>query len=256
MERIRDLLDPARDNLKVHEDPENGIWVSDASEFAVAAEADVYEALREGGRNRMTASTGMNAQSSRSHSIFVLTITQQDLRTMSTRRGRLYLVDLAGSEKVRGRGAAGAWGLGLGWVGGGARRFACCAPRRAGLTHAPPRPPPPPPLPTLPGAQDWGSWYPARRGEADQQVAVGSGQRDQGADGPKGDARSLPGLEADARAAGACRGWGERRWGFWGRGWEAEVCVCAGRRARGQQSHPAPTREPHRTRWAATATPA
>ena len=42
----------------------------------------------------------MNEQSSRSHSIFVLTINQKDLVTGTSKRGNLYLVDLAGSEKV------------------------------------------------------------------------------------------------------------------------------------------------------------
>jgi kinesin family member 5 len=42
----------------------------------------------------------MNDQSSRSHSIFMITITQEDLENFSCKTGKLYLVDLAGSEKV------------------------------------------------------------------------------------------------------------------------------------------------------------
>jgi kinesin family member 5 len=49
----------------------------------------------------------MNAESSRSHSIFVLTISQKNLETGSVRSGQLFLVDLAGSEKVGKTGAKG-----------------------------------------------------------------------------------------------------------------------------------------------------
>jgi kinesin family protein 5 len=49
----------------------------------------------------------MNAESSRSHSIFVLTVQQRNTKTMSVRVGRLYMCDLAGSEKVSKTGAAG-----------------------------------------------------------------------------------------------------------------------------------------------------
>lgn len=42
----------------------------------------------------------MNAESSRSHSIVVVTITQKNVDTGAAKSGKLYLVDLAGSEKV------------------------------------------------------------------------------------------------------------------------------------------------------------
>jgi kinesin family protein 5 len=43
----------------------------------------------------------MNAESSRSHSIFVISISQRNVDTGEAKAGHLYLVDLAGSEKVR-----------------------------------------------------------------------------------------------------------------------------------------------------------
>lgn len=49
----------------------------------------------------------MNAESSRSHSIFVITISQKNLVDGSVKSGKLYLVDLAGSEKVGKTGASG-----------------------------------------------------------------------------------------------------------------------------------------------------
>lgn len=42
----------------------------------------------------------MNAESSRSHSIVVITITQKNVDSGAAKSGKLYLVDLAGSEKV------------------------------------------------------------------------------------------------------------------------------------------------------------
>ena len=49
----------------------------------------------------------MNDQSSRSHSIFVMTIHQTNLDDQVSKTGVLYLVDLAGSEKVGKTGAKG-----------------------------------------------------------------------------------------------------------------------------------------------------
>lgn len=42
----------------------------------------------------------MNEHSSRSHSIFLINIKQENVETEKKLSGKLYLVDLAGSEKV------------------------------------------------------------------------------------------------------------------------------------------------------------
>ena len=42
----------------------------------------------------------MNDVSSRSHTIFMLTISQHNTQNLSTKTGKLYLVDLAGSERT------------------------------------------------------------------------------------------------------------------------------------------------------------
>lgn len=42
----------------------------------------------------------MNEHSSRSHSIFLINIKQENVETEMKLSGKLYLVDLAGSEKV------------------------------------------------------------------------------------------------------------------------------------------------------------
>ena len=43
----------------------------------------------------------MNEHSSRSHSIFLINVKQENTMTETKLTGKLYLVDLAGSEKVR-----------------------------------------------------------------------------------------------------------------------------------------------------------
>lgn len=44
--------------------------------------------------------TDMNEHSSRSHSIFLIQVKQENVETQKKLSGKLYLVDLAGSEKV------------------------------------------------------------------------------------------------------------------------------------------------------------
>mmetsp|Transcript_525 Transcript_525/g.1387 ORF Transcript_525/g.1387 Transcript_525/m.1387 type:complete len:912 (-) Transcript_525:8-2743(-) len=107
MEKIRDLLDVSRNNLRVREDKTKGVWVEGATEVYVGCEEDVMDVLRLGQVHRSVAATKMNAESSRSHSIFIVNITQKDVTTGSTKSGKLFLVDLAGSEKVSKTGAAG-----------------------------------------------------------------------------------------------------------------------------------------------------
>ncbi|KAI7885574.1 kinesin heavy chain [Lichtheimia hyalospora FSU 10163] len=107
MEKVRDLLNPSRENLPIHEDKQKGIYVKDLLEVYVGSSDEVYEVMRRGGNNRVVAYTNMNAESSRSHSIFVITITQKNVDTGAAKSGKLYLVDLAGSEKVGKTGASG-----------------------------------------------------------------------------------------------------------------------------------------------------
>ncbi|KAG2190457.1 hypothetical protein INT46_010575 [Mucor plumbeus] len=107
MEKVRDLLNPSMDNLPIHEDKAHGVYVKGLLEVYVGSSEDVYEVMRNGSGNRVVASTNMNAESSRSHSIVVVTITQKNIDTGAAKSGKLYLVDLAGSEKVGKTGASG-----------------------------------------------------------------------------------------------------------------------------------------------------
>jgi kinesin family member 5 len=107
MERIRDLLQPQNDNLPVHEEKNRGVYVKGLLEVYVGSVHDVFEVMRRGGNARAVAATNMNQESSRSHSIFVITVTQKNVETGSAKSGQLFLVDLAGSEKVGKTGASG-----------------------------------------------------------------------------------------------------------------------------------------------------
>ncbi|KAK2067799.1 hypothetical protein P8C59_001506 [Phyllachora maydis] len=107
MERIRDLLAPQNDNLPIHEEKNRGVYVKGLLEIYVSSVQEVYEVMRRGGDARKVAATRMNQESSRSHSIFVITISQKNVETGSAKSGQLFLVDLAGSEKVGKTGASG-----------------------------------------------------------------------------------------------------------------------------------------------------
>ncbi|GAA5977159.1 hypothetical protein JCM5350_003241 [Sporobolomyces pararoseus] len=107
MERIRDLLAPENDNLPVHEDKQRGVYVKNLSDFYVGNAAEVYEIMRQGGSARAVSATNMNAESSRSHSIFVINVQARNTETGTQKTGSLFLVDLAGSEKIGKTGATG-----------------------------------------------------------------------------------------------------------------------------------------------------
>jgi len=107
MERIKDLLNPAQSNLKVREDSRRGVYIADLSEEYVSDETELYNWMRVGTANREVAATQMNEGSSRSHSLFIMTISQNNTLDFSAKTGKLYLVDLAGSEKVGKTGAEG-----------------------------------------------------------------------------------------------------------------------------------------------------
>ena len=74
MEKIRDLLDPSKIDLKIRDHPKKGIYIEDVMETFVTEESEVYELLHLGNQNRAIGCTDMNAQSSRSHSCFIVTM--------------------------------------------------------------------------------------------------------------------------------------------------------------------------------------
>lgn len=105
-EEIRDLLGPnTKKKLELKENPDVGVYVNDLSFHAVHNVSECQNLMDQGWRNRAVGATLMNADSSRSHSIFTISVemmpTSQSLVgcSSSIRRGKLNLVDLAGSER-------------------------------------------------------------------------------------------------------------------------------------------------------------
>uniref|UniRef100_A0A3Q3MCB8 Kinesin-like protein n=1 Tax=Mastacembelus armatus TaxID=205130 RepID=A0A3Q3MCB8_9TELE len=108
LDKIRDLLDVSKTNLAVHEDKNRVPFVKGCTERFVSSPEEVMDVIDEGKANRHVAVTNMNEHSSRSHSIFLISIKQENVETELKLSGKLYLVDLAGSEKVSKTGAEGA----------------------------------------------------------------------------------------------------------------------------------------------------
>uniref|UniRef100_A0A8C2Z3W4 Kinesin-like protein n=1 Tax=Cyclopterus lumpus TaxID=8103 RepID=A0A8C2Z3W4_CYCLU len=103
MDKIRDLLDgffTAQVNVCS--------FTQGCTERFVTSPEEVMDVIDEGKANRHVAVTNMNEHSSRSHSIFLINIKQENVETEQKLCGKLYLVDLAGSEKVSKTGAEGA----------------------------------------------------------------------------------------------------------------------------------------------------
>uniref|UniRef100_A0A671WII1 Kinesin-like protein n=1 Tax=Sparus aurata TaxID=8175 RepID=A0A671WII1_SPAAU len=102
LDKIRDLLDVSKTNLAVHEDKNRVPYVKGCTERFVSSPEEVMDVIDEGKSNRHVAVTNMNEHSSRSHSIFLINIKQENIETEKKLSGKLYLVDLAGSEKQKG----------------------------------------------------------------------------------------------------------------------------------------------------------
>lgn len=94
------LFSVSKVNLSVHEDKNRVPFVKGATERFVSSPEEVFEVIEEGKSNRHIAVTNMNEHSSRSHSVFLINVKQENLENQKKLSGKLYLVDLAGSEKV------------------------------------------------------------------------------------------------------------------------------------------------------------
>ncbi|XP_030298726.1 kinesin-like protein KIF11 [Sparus aurata] len=112
-EELFDLLSPTEDvneRLQLFDDPRNkrGVVVKGLEEVTVHNKDEVYQILERGSAKRRTASTLMNAYSSRSHSVFSVTIHMKEITLDGeelVKIGKLNLVDLAGSENIGRSGA-------------------------------------------------------------------------------------------------------------------------------------------------------
>ena len=106
-EKVQDLIDTRKSDLSIREDKNKGIWVGECTEEYIESEEEMLNFFNKGTENRIVSSTKMNSISSRSHSIFSVTIYQRNVITESSKTGKIYFVDLAGSEKMSKAGVEG-----------------------------------------------------------------------------------------------------------------------------------------------------
>ncbi|XP_005918583.1 kinesin-like protein KIF21B isoform X6 [Haplochromis burtoni] len=141
-EEILDLFDGTRDPesrgrksaIKIHEDASGSIYTTGVTSRLVHSEDELLQCLKLGALSRTTASTQMNAQSSRSHAIFTIHLCQMRVCQQQMQNGgggqngelnggvesgpisqpeyetlmaKFHFVDLAGSERLKRTGATG-----------------------------------------------------------------------------------------------------------------------------------------------------
>lgn len=111
-EVIYDLLDISTPMCNLREDIKKGcVYVEGNMDPTISTPSEALHWLTLGSRHRHIASTAMNRESSRSHSIFTLHIQSSTLDCQShltdVRESRFHLVDLAGSERQQWTGATG-----------------------------------------------------------------------------------------------------------------------------------------------------
>ncbi|XP_069190100.1 kinesin-like protein KIF13A isoform X5 [Procambarus clarkii] len=112
-EKVHDLLDPkgSRQTLKVREHNILGPYVDGLSLLAVSSYEEIEQLIEEGNKARTVAATNMNSESSRSHAVFTIVLTQTVSDVASGVSGekvsKMSLVDLAGSERAVKTGAVG-----------------------------------------------------------------------------------------------------------------------------------------------------
>ncbi|XP_020599453.1 kinesin-like protein KIN-7D, chloroplastic [Phalaenopsis equestris] len=103
-EVVNDLLNPAGQNLRIREDLQ-GTFIEGIKEEVVLSPAHALSLIAAGEEHRHVGSTNFNLLSSRSHTIFTLTIESTPCGDYSedeaVNLSQLHLIDLAGSESSR-----------------------------------------------------------------------------------------------------------------------------------------------------------
>ena len=79
MEKLRDLIDTNKSDLKIRSDKKKGIFIESLTEIYISSPEEVYELMEIARKSRAIAATNMNERSSRSHMLFILTISQSNL---------------------------------------------------------------------------------------------------------------------------------------------------------------------------------
>lgn len=106
--------DDSRKLLRIREDADDGFFLEDLTRVNLTSPKQSMEVLQNGFNLRRTASTAMNARSSRSHAVLSLSVEVKvnlrdgdNIERSTTRSALLDIVDLAGSERQRDTGAEG-----------------------------------------------------------------------------------------------------------------------------------------------------
>ncbi|KAI0124054.1 P-loop containing nucleoside triphosphate hydrolase protein [Xylariales sp. AK1849] len=101
-EKLYDLLgrDGTRNQVELRQDPVSKKFYVDSQPTPLESPEEVVSMLETASKNRTVASTKMNRESSRSHSVFTLKLEGVDVDG-NTSEGVLNLIDLAGSERVK-----------------------------------------------------------------------------------------------------------------------------------------------------------
>ena len=99
-ECVNDLLDINNRNLRLRESNDKSIIIENVTEIYSTSLAHTLAIINAGQNNRAVAATNMNSQSSRSHSVFTLTLKQHNQSNNTKKLSKLCVVDLAGSERV------------------------------------------------------------------------------------------------------------------------------------------------------------
>ena len=108
--RAHDLLDKNMRELKIKENKDKTFFAQELLQPQVKFHEDLLRLMEEGTEKRRVASTELNADSSRSHSIFTVYVQREettedgDVRSVTS---KLNLVDLAGSERQSKTGTSG-----------------------------------------------------------------------------------------------------------------------------------------------------
>lgn len=102
-EQVLDLLGVDASATLV-KDNSRQVCLPEVVEMPITSIQAAFDVLRHGNRNRHQAQTKMNRNSSRSHAIFVITVTTM-IDQARSKYAQLYLVDLAGSERFSKTGA-------------------------------------------------------------------------------------------------------------------------------------------------------
>uniref|UniRef100_A0A8C6FFR4 Kinesin-like protein n=1 Tax=Moschus moschiferus TaxID=68415 RepID=A0A8C6FFR4_MOSMO len=107
--QVRDLLSRIKKpgGLKVREDQQLGFYVDGLKSVPCENYAQIERLMEQGAKIRTTASTNMNASSSRSHMVITIQFKQVFLDRHLTKQSSINLVDLAGSERQKSSGSEG-----------------------------------------------------------------------------------------------------------------------------------------------------